>query len=248
MSRKSPYSLYSLNIASFTMGAEYDQRDARGFINLIGLPIQVRAALEQVLRRHRQQTRMKLWGGRFEAGPSEVFERFSGSLHFDQRLIDADIRGSQAYARALERVGILTAQERDELVAAFEAIQQKTRDAGVFRGRDDEDVHTLVIRKLKERAGALADKIHTGRSRNDQVSLDVRLWLREEIDATRRSSAGRDGGAARIWRGAIRMPSCPAIRIRGARSRCCGRITCWLISKCSRAIASVCTKRASAWT
>ena len=56
---------------------------------------------------------MKLWGGRFETGPSEVFERFSGSLDFDRRLIDADIRGSQAFARALERVGILTAEERD---------------------------------------------------------------------------------------------------------------------------------------
>ena len=55
---------------------------------------------------------MKLWGGRFEAGPSEVFERFSGSLDFDRRLIDADIRGSQAFARALERTGILTADER----------------------------------------------------------------------------------------------------------------------------------------
>ncbi len=62
---------------------------------------------------------MKLWGGRFEQGPSEVFERFSGSLHFDRRLIDADIQGSQAFARALEGAGILTAQEREQLVAAF---------------------------------------------------------------------------------------------------------------------------------
>jgi len=127
---------------------------------------------------------MKLWGGRFEAGPSEVFERFSGSLHFDKRLIDSDIQGSIAYASALERVGILTAQERDELAAAFVAIQKDSQDAAFWQGADDEDVHTLVIRKLKERAGTLADKIHTGRSRNDQVSLDLRLWLRGEIDAS----------------------------------------------------------------
>jgi len=127
---------------------------------------------------------MKLWGGRFEAGPSEVFERFSGSLHFDKRLIDVDIRGSIAYASALERVGILTAAERDELAAAFALIQKDSDDPAFWQGADDEDVHTLVIRKLKERAGTLADKIHTGRSRNDQVSLDIRLWLREEIDAT----------------------------------------------------------------
>ncbi len=130
---------------------------------------------------------MKLWGGRFEAGPSEVFDRFSGSLHFDRRLADVDIRGSQAYARALERVGILTAQEREQIVSAFEAMRAEARTPAFFEGADDEDVHTLIIRKLKERAGALADKIHTGRSRNDQVSLDIRLWLREEIDAARES-------------------------------------------------------------
>jgi argininosuccinate lyase len=125
---------------------------------------------------------MKLWGGRFEEGPSEVFERFSGSLHFDRRLIDADIRGSQAFARALQGVGILTAGETAELVAAFNAVREDARRPEFFEGATDEDVHTLVIRKLKEKAGALAGKIHTGRSRNEQVSLDVRLWLRDEID------------------------------------------------------------------
>jgi argininosuccinate lyase len=128
---------------------------------------------------------MKLWGGRFETGPSEVFERFSGSLHFDKRLIHADIRGSQAFARALGRVGILNAGEVDRLVEAFEAIGAEAQQEAFFEGADDEDVHTLVIRKLKERVGSLADKIHTGRSRNEQVSLDTRLWLREEIDGAK---------------------------------------------------------------
>jgi argininosuccinate lyase len=123
---------------------------------------------------------MKLWGGRFESGPSEVFERFSGSLDFDRRLIDADITGSQAFARALERVGILTAEEREGIVSAFETIREESRSTAFFEGATDEDVHTLVIRKLKERAGAVADKIHTGRSRNEQVSLDTRIWARDE--------------------------------------------------------------------
>ena len=70
---------------------------------------------------------MKLWGGRFETGPGEVFERFSGSLDFDRRLIDADIRGSQAFARALERVGILTAEERAQIVDAFDADPRRSR-------------------------------------------------------------------------------------------------------------------------
>src|SRR5688500_12013209 len=128
---------------------------------------------------------MKLWGGRFEQGPSETFERFSGSLHFDKRLIFADIRGSQAFARALGRVGILTNDEVAQLVTAFEALAADACDSGFYEGADDEDVHTLVIRKLKEKAGGLADKIHTGRSRNEQVSLDVRLWLRDEIDGAK---------------------------------------------------------------
>jgi argininosuccinate lyase len=123
---------------------------------------------------------VKLWGGRFETGPSEVFERFSCSLDFDRRLIDADIRGSQAFARELERVGILTAAERERIVSAFDAIREEARGPSFYQGATDEDVHTLVIRKLKEKAGAVADKIHTGRSRNEQVSLDTRLWLRDE--------------------------------------------------------------------
>src|SRR5215813_1276476 len=125
---------------------------------------------------------MKLWGGRFESGPSDVFERFSGSLDFDRRLLDADIRGSQAFARALQRVDILTAEECAQIVAAFDRIRSEAASPAFYEGATDEDVHTLVIRKLKEHAGALADKIHTGRSRNEQVSLDVRLWLRGEID------------------------------------------------------------------
>ena len=129
---------------------------------------------------------MKLWGGRFETGPSEVFERFSESLSFDRRLIDCDVRGSQAFAQALERVGILTAEERGKIVEACEAIRREAAgDPRFYDGATDEDVHTLVIRKLKEKAGAVADKIHTGRSRNEQVSLDIRLWLREECDRIR---------------------------------------------------------------
>ena len=136
---------------------------------------------------------MKLWGGRFEAGPSEIFERFSGSLEFDRRLIDADIRGSQAFARALERAGILTAAERERIVATFEQMRSEAARPEFFAGAADEDVHTLVIRKLKERAGAVADKIHTGRSRNEQVSLDTRLWLREECASMQRWLCGMMG-------------------------------------------------------
>jgi argininosuccinate lyase len=133
---------------------------------------------------------MKLWGGRFEAGPSEIFERFSGSLAFDRRLIDADIRGSQAFARALEQAGILSAEERSRIVEALDRIREEAAAPEFFAGATDEDVHTLVIRKLGEHAGAVAEKIHTGRSRNEQVSLDLRLWLRDECDRVRALLAG----------------------------------------------------------
>jgi argininosuccinate lyase len=130
---------------------------------------------------------MKLWGGRFETGPSETFERFSNSLHFDKRLIGADVRGSQAFARSLARAGVLTQLECAEIVNAFESILEDAASPSFFEGEgsDAEDVHSFVIGKLKQRVGGLADKIHTGRSRNEQVSLDTRLWLREACDHTR---------------------------------------------------------------
>jgi argininosuccinate lyase len=144
---------------------------------------------------------MKLWGGRFEKGPSEVFERFSGSLHYDRRLLAADVTGSKAWAGELERLGILTAEERRQIAGALEEIGAE----GVPEGANDEDVHTFVIRRLKEKIGAPADKIHTGRSRNEQVSLDFRLWMRGEIVVLRGklaalmgellAAAGRDGEA-----------------------------------------------------
>jgi argininosuccinate lyase len=129
---------------------------------------------------------MKLWGKAAEGEPSKVFERFSGSLDFDRRLVDVDLRGSIAHVRGLERIGILSAAECSMIVKAFEKLRKEAGQPEFFDGSTDEDVHTLVIRKVKDELGSdLADKIHTGRSRNDQVSLDVRLWLRDTIDEAR---------------------------------------------------------------
>ena len=127
---------------------------------------------------------MKLWGGRFEKGPSELFEQFSGSLGFDRRLVEADIAGSKAFASALYRVNILTTEERDRIHTAFDKILADSRRPDFFDGATDEDIHTLVIRKLEEEAGEVAAKIHTGRSRNEQVSTDFRIWVKKEIRHT----------------------------------------------------------------
>ena len=126
---------------------------------------------------------MKLWGGRFEGGPSEVFERFSRSLGFDRKLLQADVKGSQAFARALERQGILSLEETARLITAFAEIGEDAKSAHYFDDAVDEDVHTFVIRKLEEKVAGLASKIHTGRSRNEQVSLDTRLHLRASAEA-----------------------------------------------------------------
>jgi argininosuccinate lyase len=126
---------------------------------------------------------MKLWGGRFEGEPSHIFEEFSGSLNFDQKLVFADVKGSQAFARALERHRILTSEETAKLISAFQEIAEEAKWPGYFWDATDEDIHTFVIRKLNEKVGDLSSKIHTGRSRNEQVSLDTRLYLRGSSEA-----------------------------------------------------------------
>ena len=125
----------------------------------------------------------KLWGGRFDKPPDELMSQFNDSIRFDRRLYDADIRGSVAYAKALARAGLLTPHERDKLVAGLAQVRDEFA-ANTFEIRPgDEDVHTAVERRLYELAGAVAGKLHTGRSRNDQVATDTRLYLLGQIAA-----------------------------------------------------------------
>jgi len=95
------------------------------------------------------------------------------------------VEGSKAFARSLSRAGVLTAAECDRITQAFDEIREEASAPGYFDGATDEDIHSFVIGKLSGRVGALAGKIHTGRSRNEQVSLDTRLWLRGECDRAR---------------------------------------------------------------
>ncbi|MBM4465396.1 MAG: argininosuccinate lyase [Chloroflexi bacterium] len=133
---------------------------------------------------------MKLWGGRFEGTPDELMERFNTSIGFDWRLWAADIEGSMAYARALERAGLLTADERDRLIQGLEAVAREF-EAGEFEIKpSDEDIHTAVERRLGELIGEVAGKLHTGRSRNDQVATDLRLYLMWEIPGLRQQLIG----------------------------------------------------------
>jgi argininosuccinate lyase len=124
---------------------------------------------------------MTLWGGRFVAETDELMRRFGDSIGFDQRMYAADIQGSIAYAGALARVGLITAAEREQLISGLEQVRAEF-DAGTFQIQPgDEDIHTAVERRLGELVGAVAGRLHTGRSRNDQVATDLRLYLLDEM-------------------------------------------------------------------
>jgi argininosuccinate lyase len=128
---------------------------------------------------------MTLWGGRFEAQTDELMRRFGDSIGFDKRMYAADIRGSIAYATALARAGLITEEERDQLVDGLKQVRAEF-DTGTFQVQpSDEDIHTAVERRLGELVGPLAGRLHTGRSRNDQVATDLRLYLLDEIAALR---------------------------------------------------------------
>lgn len=143
-------------------------------------------------RKRSTKTPYKLWGGRFAKPPAETLETFSQSLSFDYRLAQADIEGTRAYARALQSVRILTAREAAGALKALDDLAKEVAAKGPdwFRGAPEEDIHTFVLGKLRERIGGLADKLHTGRSRNEQVALDFRIWLKGEIRGAQRHLKG----------------------------------------------------------
>ncbi|MGI6207739.1 MAG: argininosuccinate lyase [Anaerolineae bacterium] len=127
----------------------------------------------------------KLWGGRFTSDVDALMERFNASFPFDRRLYREDIEGSLAYARAIERAGVLTPEESRAIQEGLRQVLAEF-EAGTFvEGPGDEDIHTAVERRLRELIGPVAGKLHTGRSRNDQVATDLRLYLRRELDARR---------------------------------------------------------------
>ncbi len=127
-----------------------------------------------------------LWGGRFSAPPAEVLKRFNDSLSFDRALLAEDVTGSIAWARALEKAGALTPAEARKLVRGLEAIARKAADDPASVPRDGhEDVHSYVEATLFATIGEVAGKLHTGRSRNDQVATDLRLWLKLAIEEAR---------------------------------------------------------------
>ncbi|MFP4155271.1 MAG: argininosuccinate lyase [Halothiobacillaceae bacterium] len=125
----------------------------------------------------------KLWGGRFDEPTDAFVEAFTASVGFDQRMYRQDIQGSMAHARMLAKIGVLTGKERDQILEGLEAILLDIERGDFAWAVAYEDVHMNVEARLIDRIGHVGKKLHTGRSRNDQVATDMRLYQREAIDA-----------------------------------------------------------------
>lgn len=128
---------------------------------------------------------MKLWGGRFTKETDELVNRFNASISFDSRFYHQDIRGSIAHVTMLAKQGILTDSERDTIIAGLKGIETDIESGKLPIDMSAEDIHSFVEANLIDRIGDTGKKLHTGRSRNDQVALDMRLYTRDEVLETR---------------------------------------------------------------
>lgn len=126
---------------------------------------------------------MKLWGGRFTKETDQLVHNFNASISFDQKFYKQDILGSIAHVTMLEKQGILTTDERDQIIAGCKGILEDIENGTLAITEEHEDIHSFVEANLIERIGEPGKKLHTGRSRNDQVALDMKLYTRDEIVA-----------------------------------------------------------------
>ncbi|MDA8646557.1 lyase family protein, partial [Porticoccaceae bacterium] len=127
---------------------------------------------------HTNQT----WGGRFDEPVDAFVARFTASVNFDQRLYAQDIRGSIAHATMLAEIGLLTEGEAEDINTGLRSIEEDIAQGKFKWSTELEDVHMNIESALTSRIGQVGKKLHTGRSRNDQVATDIRLWLRDQID------------------------------------------------------------------
>ncbi|HET7392352.1 MAG TPA: argininosuccinate lyase, partial [Candidatus Binatia bacterium] len=123
----------------------------------------------------------KLWGGRFASGTAASVEAFTASIHIDSRLYRYDIMGSIAHAKMLAKQGIIPARDGDRIIRGLKAIEAEIEQGNFHFSPADEDIHMNIERRLTEKIGPAGGMLHTARSRNDQVALDMRLFLREEV-------------------------------------------------------------------
>ena len=170
---------------------------------------------------------MTLWEGRMPTGMAEAVAAFTVSLPFDRTLAPDDLAGSRAHVKGLGKAGILSDSEVASLIEALDLVEEEFTIGAFVFAPDDEDVHTAIERRVTELAGDAGAKLHTGRSRNDQVATALRLWCR------RRSSRWptRSWRWRTRWRSEPPMPetsTCRATPTCNGRSRSCWPTTCWL--------------------
>lgn len=126
---------------------------------------------------------MKLWGGRFEKDTSKAMDDFHSSIHFDWQLYEQDIKGSKAHVRMLYHIGILKEEEKEKILEGLDILKEDIKKEKVFFNEAHEDIHMNIEALLTERIGSVAGKIHTARSRNDQVVLDLKLFIKEQTNS-----------------------------------------------------------------
>ncbi|MCY6383644.1 argininosuccinate lyase [Hoeflea prorocentri] len=126
----------------------------------------------------------KMWGGRFASGPDAIMEDINASIDFDRKLYAEDIRGSLAHADMLATTGIISSDDRDKIVQGLNTIMSEIESGGFEFSRRLEDIHMNIEARLSDLIGPAAGRLHTARSRNDQVALDFRMWVRAEIEKT----------------------------------------------------------------
>ena len=123
----------------------------------------------------------QMWGGRFASGPAAIMEEINASIGFDKKLYAQDIRGSIAHATMLAHQGIISAEDKDKIVHGLNTILSEIESGQFVFSRKLEDIHMNVEARLSDLIGPAAGRLHTARSRNDQVALDFRLWVKEEL-------------------------------------------------------------------
>ncbi len=129
-----------------------------------------------------KKNKSQIWGGRFKTAPSELMEKINTSIDFDKKLYKQDIQGSIAHSQMLEAIGVLSIEEKTAIHEGLKRIEAEIREGKFVFRRDLEDIHMNIENRLKELIGEAASKLHTARSRNDQVALDLKLWVRDAID------------------------------------------------------------------
>ena len=178
------------------------------------------------------------WGGRFAAGPSVVMQEINASIGFDRKLWRQDIRGSLAHAAMLAKMGIIAPADEGDIRRGLDGIAAEI-EAGRFPfDAALEDIHMNIEARLTERIGEAGKRLHTGRSRNDQVATDFRLWVRDAIDGLDAQLADAHARAGQPRRRTTPPTRCPASPICRPPSPSPSATICWPMSRCSPAIAA----------